>query len=129
MYSDIDAPYSYSAFMRECPSHQILEMLSGKWTYLIVGALHLRGRTRNADLQRKVEGISPKMLAQTLRGLERDGLVIRTVYAEVPPRVDYVLTPLGVELAGLMNHIRLWAETHVPQITTARARHDGKDAA
>lgn len=64
------------------------------------------------------------MLAQTLRTLERDGLVTRTIYAEVPPRVDYLLTPLGEELARLMDQIRTWAETHVPQITAARAVHD-----
>jgi DNA-binding HxlR family transcriptional regulator len=124
MYSENTDTFTYSSFMRTCPSHQVLETLSGKWTYLIVAALK-SGRMRNAELQRKIEGISPKMLSQTLRTLERDGLVTRTVYAEVPPRVDYLLTPLGLELARLMDQIRNWAETHVPQITAARARHDG----
>jgi DNA-binding HxlR family transcriptional regulator len=123
MYSEMDGTFTYSAFMRDCASHQVLETLSGKWTYLIVSALR-PGRMRNAQLARKIEGISPKMLAQTLRTLERDGLVTRTIYAEVPPRVDYLLTPLGVELAHLMDQIRTWAETHVPQITAARAMHD-----
>jgi DNA-binding HxlR family transcriptional regulator len=123
MYSEKDGTFTYSSFMRNCPSHQVLETLSGKWTYLIVAAL-MSGRMRNAQLQRKIEGISPKMLSQTLRTLERDGLVTRTIYAEVPPRVDYALTPLGTELARLMDQIRNWAETHVPQITAARARHD-----
>ena len=94
MYSMEDGSFTYSAFMRDCPSHQVLETLSGKWTYLIVAALR-PGRLRNAALARKIEGISPKMLAQTLRTLERDGLVTRTIYAEVPPRVDYLLTPDG----------------------------------
>lgn len=123
MYSMEDGFFTYSAFMRDCPSHQVLETLSGKWTYLIVAALR-PGRLRNAELARKIEGISPKMLAQTLRTLERDGLVTRTIYAEVPPRVDYQLTPLGEELARLMDQIRTWAETHVPQVTAARAVHD-----
>jgi DNA-binding HxlR family transcriptional regulator len=123
MYSNEDGSFTYSAFMRDCPSHQVLETLSGKWTYLIVAAIR-RGRMRNAELARKIEGISPKMLAQTLRTLERDGLVTRTIYAEVPPRVDYELTPLGEDLARLMDQIRMWAETHVPQITAARAVHD-----
>jgi DNA-binding HxlR family transcriptional regulator len=123
MYSKADGTFSYSVFMRDCPSHQVLETLSGKWTYLIVAALR-QGRMRNAALARKIEGISPKMLAQTLRMLERDGLVTRTIYAEVPPRVDYALTPLGVELARLMDQIRTWAETHVPEIAAARALHD-----
>jgi DNA-binding HxlR family transcriptional regulator len=123
MYSDSDCTFTYDSFMRNCPSHHVLETLSGKWTYLIVAALR-PGRMRNAELQRKIEGISPKMLSQTLRTLERDGLVTRTVYAEVPPRVDYLLTPLGLELARLMDQIRTWAETHVPQIAAARAQHD-----
>lgn len=125
MYSDRALPDSYDAFMRTCPSHQVLETLSGKWTYLIISALG-HGRMRNAELQRKIAGISPKMLAQTLRTLERDGLVTRTVYAEVPPRVDYFLTPLGEGLGGLMELIRRWAETHVPQINAARAAHDDR---
>jgi DNA-binding HxlR family transcriptional regulator len=123
MYSNGDLPLSYDVFMRTCPSHQVLETLSGKWTYLIVAAL-TQGRMRNAELQRKVAGISPKMLAQTLRTLERDGLVTRTVHAEVPPRVEYELTPLGTGLSGLMTQIRHWAETHVPQIKAARTAHD-----
>lgn len=77
---------------------------------------------RNAQIARKLQGISPKMLAQTLRTLETDGLVLREVYAEVPPRVEYELTPLGHELGVLMDQIRNWAETHVPEIEAARAR-------
>lgn len=119
MYSIKDLPYSYDAFARDCPSRQVLETLSGKWTYLIVSALG-HGRARNTELQRKVEGISPKMLAQTLQGLVHDGLVSRTVYAEVPPRVDYCLTPLGESLWVLMDHIRQWAETNMPAIEKAR---------
>ena len=120
MYSNAKNPYSYDTFKRECPSHAVLETLSGKWTYLIVGALS-RATMRNSELARTIEGISPKMLSQTLRELERDGLVERTVFPEVPPRVEYSLTELGRELATLMNHIRLWAEEHVPQIEAARA--------
>jgi DNA-binding HxlR family transcriptional regulator len=122
MYSISDLPYSYDAFARDCPSRQVLETLSGKWTYLIVSALG-HGRARNAELQRKVDGISPKMLAQTLQGLVRDGLVSRTVYPEVPPRVEYCLTPLGESLWVLMDHIRQWAETHMPAIEKARMEH------
>jgi DNA-binding HxlR family transcriptional regulator len=119
-----DCVISYDTFRRTCPSHAVLETLSGKWTYLIVGALR-RGTLRNAELARKVEGISPKMLSQTLRTLERDGLITRKVFPEVPPRVEYSLTKLGEELAALMDHIRLWAEAHVPQIQAARAINAG----
>lgn len=123
MYSKEDLPYSYDAFMQSCPSHLVLETISGKWTYLIVSALG-HGIARNTELQSKIEGISPKMLAQTLRTLERDGLVLRTVYAEVPPRVDYRLTPLGEGLLGLMDQIRNWAETNMPAIEEARSAYE-----
>lgn len=125
MYSIEDLPYSYDAFARDCPSRHVLETLSGKWTYLIISALG-HGQARNAELQRKVEGISPKMLAQTLQRLERDGVVTRTVYAEVPPRVDYRLTQLGESLWTLMDHIRLWAETHMPTIEQARIAYESR---
>ncbi|GGE19370.1 transcriptional regulator [Primorskyibacter flagellatus] len=118
---DLDS-ISFDVFRRDCASHTVLDMLSGKWTYLIVRAL-TRGRMRNSELARKIEGISPKMLSQTLRELERDGLVVRRVHAEVPPRVDYALTPLGEELAGLMGQICDWAERHVPEVLRARLNH------
>jgi DNA-binding HxlR family transcriptional regulator len=118
----IEAPFGYDAFRRTCASHAVLETLSGKWTYPVISALR-RGVLRNSELARIVEGISPKMLSQTLRELERDGLLRRTVYPEVPPRVEYALTDLGHDLAGLMDHIRRWAETHVPQIEAARRDH------
>lgn len=120
MYSEETAACSYDAFRRACPSHAVLETLSGKWTYLIICALKQRS-LRNSELSRKIEGISPKMLSQTLRSLELDGLVTRTVFAEVPPRVEYALTGLGQELAALVDHIRSWAETHMPEIAAARA--------
>ncbi len=123
MFSKDHLPFVYDVFSRDCPSHQVLQTLSGKWTYLILSALG-QGTARNAELQRMVAGISPKMLAQTLRGLERDGLVARFVHAEIPPRVDYRLTPLGERFLALMEHIRQWAETHVPEIEAARAEHD-----
>jgi len=111
----------YYAYKRTCVSHTVLETLSKKWVYLIISALR-HGRMRNADLARKLDGISPKMLSQTLRTLEHDGLVDREIFAEVPPRVEYELTPLGHELGVLMDSIRLWAETHAPEIIAARAR-------
>lgn len=121
-------PFGYNAFRRTCPSHAVLETLSGKWTYLVVSALK-RGTLRNSEIARIVEGISPKMLAQTLRELERDGLVTRVVYPEVPPRVEYALTGLGQDLAGLMEAIRRWGEAHVPQIQAARAAYEASGKA
>ncbi|MDG4881614.1 helix-turn-helix domain-containing protein [Mesorhizobium sp. WSM4884] len=116
-----DAPFGYDVFRRTCPSHTVLEMLASKWVYLTVCALR-RGRMRNGELARKLEGITPKMLTQTLRVLERDGLVRREIYAVVPPRVEYELTELGQNLAGLLSQIRSWAEEHAPDIKDARAR-------
>nr|WP_250888803.1 helix-turn-helix domain-containing protein [Mesorhizobium sp. dw_380] len=96
-------------------------MLASKWVYLVVCALR-KGRQRNGALARKLEGITPKMLTQTLRVLERDGLVRRQVYPVIPPRVEYELTDLGQNLAGLLTQIRSWAEQHAPEIKDARAR-------
>lgn len=119
-----DAPFGYDAFRRTCPSHTVLGMLASKWVYLTVCALR-RGRMRNGELARKLEGITPKMLAQTLRELERDGLVAREVFPVIPPRVEYELTELGHNLAGLLSQIRAWAEEHAPEIRDARARASG----
>ncbi|MCG7508032.1 helix-turn-helix transcriptional regulator [Mesorhizobium sp. IRAMC:0171] len=94
-------------------------MLSSKWVYLTVGALR-RGRMRHGELARKMEGITPKMLTQTLRTLERDGLVRREIFPVIPPRVEYELTALGHDLAGLLDQIRQWSEVHVPDIRSAR---------
>jgi DNA-binding HxlR family transcriptional regulator len=115
-----DRPFGYDAFKRECMSHTVLEMLASKWVYLVVGALRT-GRRRHGELARKVEGITPKMLTQTLRVLERDGLVSREIFPVIPPRVEYELTDLGRNLAELLNQIRVWSERHAPEIREARA--------
>jgi DNA-binding HxlR family transcriptional regulator len=121
MDSDNDCGSGYDAFQRTCPSHAVLEMLASKWVYLTVCALR-RGRMRNGELARKLEGITPKMLTQTLRILERDGLVRREIFPVIPPRVEYELTELGQNLAELLSQIRSWSEEHVPDIRRARAR-------
>jgi DNA-binding HxlR family transcriptional regulator len=121
MDSDDDCGSGYDAFQRTCPSHAVLEMLASKWVYLTVCALR-RGRMRNGELARRLEGITPKMLTQTLRILERDGLVRREIFPVIPPRVEYELTELGQNLAGLLTQIRFWSEQHVPDIRQARAR-------
>jgi DNA-binding HxlR family transcriptional regulator len=121
---DCDKPFGYDAFKRECMSHTVLEMLASKWVYLVVGALRT-GRRRHGELSRKVEGISPKMLTQTLRELERDGLVSREIFPVIPPRVEYELTDLGGNLADLLNQIRVWSERHAPDIREARALAEG----
>src|SRR5438552_14160742 len=100
-----DAPFGYDAFRRTCPSHAVLEMLASKWVYLTVCALR-RGRLRNGELARKLEGITPKMLTQTLRVLERDGLVRREMYPGIPRRVEYELMELRRKVAGVVRQIR-----------------------
>lgn len=119
-----DGPtFGYDVFQRLCPSHTVLDTLSSKWVYLTVCALR-DGTKRHGELTRKLEGISPKMLAQTLRELERDGIVSRKAYAVIPPKVEYTLTPLGMNLSALLADIRIWSEQHVPDILAARAEYE-----
>jgi DNA-binding HxlR family transcriptional regulator len=117
------ARVEYDAFIRGCPTNQLLERLSDKWVSLVVAALST-GPMRYSDLGRKIAGVSPKMLTQTLRSLERDGILTRTVTPSVPVRVDYDLTPLGGSLAGLLTAVKNWAETHIEEVHEARDRYD-----
>lgn len=101
----------------------MLATLSDKWLTLVVSAL-ADGPLRHGELARIIAGASQKMLTQTLRKLERDGLVVRTVTASVPPRVDYELTELGHSLLPIQRAIKTWAETHIDEIRKSRMRHD-----
>ena len=105
----------------ECASREVLDRIADKWTALIIRVL-AKGTKRHNELQRDISGVSQKMLTQTLRSLERDGLVSRKVYPVVPPRVEYTLTPLGRSLIEPLNAICLWAEKHLPELQAARAR-------
>lgn len=105
----------------ECASREVLDRIADKWTALIIRVL-AKGTRRHNELQREISGVSQKMLTQTLRSLERDGLVARKVYPVVPPRVEYTLTPLGQSLIEPLNAICLWAERHLPELQAARAR-------
>jgi DNA-binding HxlR family transcriptional regulator len=109
-----------------CPgTRQLLDRLGDKWSVLVI--LHLEGRTqRFGDLKRLVDGISQRMLTLTLRGLERDGLVQRSVYAAVPPRVEYRLTPLGRTLLVPLNELSQWASRHRSEIARAREEFDAR---
>jgi DNA-binding HxlR family transcriptional regulator len=117
------AKEAYDAFLAECPTRQLLETLSDKWMGLVVASLG-RGPMRHSELARKIAGVSQKMLTQTLRTLERDGLVTRTVTPTVPVRVDYELTPLGRDLAPVMVAIKTWAEAHMDEVRAARQTYD-----
>jgi DNA-binding HxlR family transcriptional regulator len=109
---------------QNCESRQALDRLADKWTCLVVYAL-LNGPRRHGELKRIIDGISQKMLTQTLRSMEADGLVDRTVVAVVPPHVIYSLTPLGETLSGPLVAICRWAMEHLPEMQQARTRNAG----
>lgn len=119
------AKRDYDAFLASCPTRQLLSTLTDKWTALVIAAL-ADGPQRHSELARRIAGVSQKMLTQTLRTLERDGLLTRTVTASVPARVDYALTPLGHDLYPLMTAIKAWAETHIDRVLEARAHFDAR---
>jgi len=104
----------------------MLDRLADKWTVLVIGQL-ATGTMRFAALRRAVDGVSQKMLTSTLRDLERDGLVKRQLYASVPPKVEYSLTPLGSSLANSMKGLCLWAEDHIDQVLKARENFDKRN--
>ena len=104
----------------------VLARVGDKWSVLIVRSLG-GGPRRFNDIKRAVDGISQRMLSLTLRGLERDGLVTRTVFPTVPPRVDYALTALGRSLGGPVGALAAWAQRHHGEIEVARRRYDAAD--
>lgn len=114
---------AYNAFLAACPTREVLATIGEKWTTLTIAAL-ADGPQRHGELMRTVAGASQKMLTQTLRTLERDGLVTRTVTPSVPVRVDYELTPLGSTLVPLISALKTWSETNIEQILTARDDFD-----
>lgn len=116
----------FDAYKEECPTRKALDRIADKWTVLIIGLLADEPR-RFSDLKRSIEGISQKMLTQTLRTLERDGLVSRTAYAEVPPRVVYELTPLGETLIDPIIAIRDWAYQSMDAVLKAQCEYDGRE--
>ncbi len=107
---------NYDIYNSKCPTRVILERISDKWTALIIGALAGKPYRFN-ELRRKVDGVSQKMLTQTLRSLEKDGFVHRSVEPTVPVSVTYSLTPLGVSLNEPIKHVREWAIKHVDDIS------------
>ncbi len=111
------------AFMAKCPSRKVLDVLANKWTLLVVAALR-DGSMRFGELRRRLDGITQKMLSQTLRTLERNGLVTRTVSPTIPPKVEYELTELGTSVSRLLDAIRAWSEDHLADILTAQEEYD-----
>ncbi|MFE7404921.1 winged helix-turn-helix transcriptional regulator [Isoptericola sp. NPDC057559] len=123
---------AYNAFLATCPSRQLLDRLADKWAVLILCALGGDGTggtgapasMRYSELSRLVAGVSQKMLTQTLRSLERDGLLTRTVTPTVPVTVEYALTDLGLSLYRTTRQLRAWAEGHMDSVQASRDLYD-----
>ncbi|MGJ5754525.1 HxlR family transcriptional regulator [Streptomyces puniciscabiei] len=115
-------------FLRDCPTRAVLELIAGKWTMLVLVALEDGRPMRFAELRRRLDGVTPKVLTQTLRALEREGLLTRTLYPTVPPRVEYRLTGLGREVGGLIQNITDWSQTNIAAIQAARKEFDERTA-
>jgi DNA-binding HxlR family transcriptional regulator len=134
------AKAEYDAFLAGCPSRQLLARISDKWVALILAALGSDGPRpgedcageprpmRYSELSRRLSGVSQKMLTQTLRSLERDGLLTRTVTPTVPVTVTYELTDLGLSLQNVMQGLKAWAETHMDQVLANRDGYDARTA-
>lgn len=114
------APNPYTA---NCPTRMVLDRVADKWTVLVL-VLLAAGPRRFNQLRREIGGLSQKMLSQTLKTLERDGLVDRRAFATVPVTVEYSITPLGMTLARTVDELRVWAETHMTDVLTAQQRYD-----
>jgi DNA-binding HxlR family transcriptional regulator len=114
----------WNVLSAECPTREVLSRIGDRWTMLVVTALAPEPYLRFSELRRRVEGVTQKMLTQTLRALERDGLVSRTAIATVPVTVEYRLTPLGRSLADTVHVLRQWAYANIETIQEARTSFD-----
>ncbi|MGC5535866.1 winged helix-turn-helix transcriptional regulator [Streptomyces sp. SR-10] len=114
---------AFDVFSRQCPSRSTLEHATGRWGSLTLGALY-EGSLRFNELRRRVDGVSEKMLSQTLHALERDGLVLREAQPVNPPRVDYELTPFGREVTEKLLGLIRFVEGRMDDVLAARTRYD-----
>ncbi len=110
-----------------CRAREILNRVGDKWSVYVIGCLG-EGTRRFSELRRGIDGITPRMLTVTLRGLERDGIVRRTMYPVIPPRVEYELTPMGKTLQETIGQLINWADSHLAEIEAARADYDVRNA-
>ena len=111
-----------------CQAHEVLSRIGDKWSLYVLHILGAKKVVRFNELRHEIDGISQRMLTVTLRGLERDGLVKRTVYPEVPPRVEYELTPLGTTLRAMVRQLVAWSEAHLGEVESARKAYDARHA-
>ncbi|MFJ9535666.1 winged helix-turn-helix transcriptional regulator [Streptomyces sp. NPDC101225] len=111
-----------------CPISPVVDIVFSRWTTPVLWSLHTYGRQRFVELERRIARITPKVLTQRLRQLERDGLVVRTYHPEVPPRVEYEISELGRSLAPLFAHLSEWAAAHLDEVDQARQDYDAGSA-
>ncbi|MCD5348318.1 helix-turn-helix domain-containing protein [Agromyces sp. H3Y2-19a] len=112
----------WSVLAPDCPSRVIFGRIGERWTMFVILALSRAGTLRFTELRARVGEVTPKVLTETLRALEGDGLVERRAFADSPPRVEYSLTPLGESLLEPIGALRDWAERHVPEVLASRER-------
>lgn len=118
---------NWNAYAHACPTRMVLDRIADKWAVLVLGLLG-DGPMRFNQLRRQIEGISQKMLSQTLKSLERDGLVSRRATPTVPVTVEYSITPLGETLSATVDNLRIWAETHMEQVLLSQQQYDAATA-
>ena len=111
-----------------CRAREVLQRVGDKWSVLAIDLLG-QGTMRFSELHRAIDGITARMLTVTLRGLERDGIVTRTIHPVIPPRVEYALTPMGRTLLDTIGQLVTWADSHLPEIDAARAAYDARHPA
>ena len=111
-----------------CRAREVLQRVGDKWSVLVIDLLG-QGTMRFTELHRAIDGITARMLTVTLRGLERDGIVTRTIHPVIPPRVEYALTPMGLTLLDAIGALVSWADSHLPEISAAQAAYDTRHAA
>ena len=121
--TSVALPLEGDPYQAGCPTRRILDRIGDRWTVLVIGVLG-HGEVRFSELRRRVEGISQKMLTQTLRGLERDGLVRRTVHPEVPVRVEYALTEAGRTLQEPLRALEQWSIEHLGAVAASQEAYD-----
>ncbi|WP_280266633.1 winged helix-turn-helix transcriptional regulator [Nocardia wallacei] len=110
-----------------CPVSPVVDLFFGRWSTQVLWVLNHHGRMRFNELLQRIPGLTPKVLTQRLRQLERDGLVVRTYYPEVPPRVEYAATPLATTLRPLFNSLAEWSDEHLGEVLAARAAYDAAE--
>ncbi|OIH94852.1 MULTISPECIES: helix-turn-helix domain-containing protein [unclassified Curtobacterium] len=115
----------YTPYAADCPSRQLLDRIGDRWSVLTIGSL-AEGPARYSAIANRVQGVSQKMLTQTLRALERDGLVTRTVYPEIPPHVEYALTERGRSLRTVLEPLEDWATSHMADVAVSRVAYDAR---